>query len=100
MFAYTFTSPFTWGIPWSRRNIYNVINEEDVVPPLSTAHNSYRIGTDCFFYRKNISQLNTAFLMLVNSEQKGAPDLDYTIESTTSELTDIVTFSSPIRWQS
>lgn len=83
MFVYTFASPFTWGTYWGKSNVFNIVNEEDVVPLLSAEANSYRIGTNISFYRKNYSQLNTAFMCLINGARTRAHGLDYVLESKT-----------------
>ena len=102
VFVYTFASPNTWSYQWSLSNVYNIVNREDLVPLLSPAFNGYRIGADCFFYRKNINQLNTAFLMLVNGGQTGAPGLDYIMEAKPSELLNMITgtqiFNEKVKW--
>ena len=102
VFVYTFASPNTWSYQWSLSNVYNIVNREDLVPLLSPAFNGYRIGTNYFFYRKNINQLNTAFLMLVNGGQTGAPGLDYIMEAKPSELLNMITgtqiFNEKVKW--
>jgi hypothetical protein len=66
IYVYTTASPLTYSYKWNLRGLYNTVNYDDVVPHLSSAFFSHRIGEDRPFNRENWPNIYTAYEEITN----------------------------------